>query len=900
MGPGTNDPANLYFNMGGTSDFWQSGTPGGFVLKNGGSIIDAVATGGTGTTYTFAAGTGVTAADWTGTTVATSGRAGITRTGATDNNTIADWTLSSATSLQTVGTYNGGFTVPSASFTYVWSPSTGLNNSTIANPVATVTGNITYTVTATETLTGCSGSTNVALTVAALPAITTQPSNQTVCAGSTASFTVAATGTAITYQWRKNGVNIAGATSATYSKTNVTTADAGTYDVVVSGQCPPAVTSNGVTLTVNTPPGIVSGAPDQSLCVGSRFVARPTISGTSLTYQWYKGSTALAGETRDSLVIASVASGDAGTYILVVSGVCPPATVSDSMTLLVNGAPIITGQPTGSTVCLGASATFTVTASGSGLTYQWRKGGTNIAGATSATYTIAATTATDGGSYDVVITSSCATTATSSAVTLTVNMPPAITVQPTAQTSCLANSATFSVTATGAGLTYQWRKNGVNIAGANASTYTITNVSAADLGNYDVVVTGTCGSPATSNSVALNLSSTNTWLGRMNSDWNNAGNWCSGIPTSTTDVLIPSGTPFAAIINTSGDVRNLTIQTGATLTIPAGGTLNIYGDLVNTGTLTATSGTIAFRGATNQAIPAVSAAYIVMNGAGGITLSGNMTAGTALVLTNGNITLGSNNFIMTGGSIGSVTSHIITNGTGVVTINNVTTAAVVFPIGPNATSYNPAAVANGSGRNFSAKVAVGLTPAVPNPTRAINRTWTITPSATSATPAYVGVQYADADGNASYLPATNMEMGVHNGTAWTQISVPGGMAAVGTATARQVGATTTVFGPIAVANVGGIISPLAVSNLDADVTSAMLMPNVVKDKTQMQVVVRKAVKVEWNITDASGRVVRTFSKRLVAGVNTIELSVGDLAGGTYYITGVTEKGKVNVLKMIRL
>jgi hypothetical protein len=900
MGPGTNDPANLYFNMGGASDFWQSGTAGGFVLKNGGSIIDAVATGGTGTTYTFNAGTGVTAADWSGTTLTTSGFAGITRTAATDNNTIADWTRSSATSLQTVGTYNGGFTVPSSSFSYVWSPTTGLSSSTIANPVATVTGDITYTVTATETTTGCSGTANVALTVALLPAITTQPSNQTICVGNTASFSVVATGTAITYQWRKNGVNIAGATSASYSIPNATTADAGTFDVVVSGQCPPTVTSTAVTLTVNTPPAITAGAVDQSLCVGSRLVIRPTFTGSSLTYQWYKGASALAGETNDSLVIASVAAGDAGNYIIVVTGVCPPATVSDTMTLTVNGAPIITGQPTGSTVCLGAPATFTVSATGSGLTYQWRKGGVNIAGATSATYTIAATVAGDGGSYDVVITSSCATTATSTAVTLVVNMPPAITTQPTAQTTCIANSATFSVTATGAGLTYQWRKNGVNIAGANASTYTIANVSAGDLGNYDVVVTGTCGSPAISNSVALNLSATNTWLGRMNSDWNNAGNWCSGIPTSTTDVLIPAGTPFPAIINTSGDVRNLTIQTGATLTVPAGGTLNLYGDLVNTGTLTSTSGTIAFRGATNQAVSAVSAAYIVMNGAGGITLSGNMTVGTGLTLTNGNITLGSNNLVMTGGSMGSVASHIITNGTGVVTINNVTTAAVIFPIGPNATSYNPAAVANGSGRNFSARVVVGLTQTIPNLTRAINRTWTITPSASSATPAYVGLQYADADGNAAYVPTANMEIGVHNGTTWSQISVPGGMLAIGTAAARQVGASTTVFGSFATANLTGIFSPVAVSNLDADVTSSMLMPNVVKDKTQMQVVVRKAVKVEWNITDASGRVVRTFSKRLVAGVNTIELRVGDLAGGTYYITGVTEKGKVQVLRMIRL
>ena len=145
-----------------------------------------------------------------------------------------------------------------------------------------------------------------------------------------------------------------------------------------------------------------------------------------------------------------------------------------------------------------------------------------------------------------------------------------------------------------------------------------------------------------------------------------------------------------------------------------------------------------------------------------------------------------------------------------------------------------------------------------------------------------------------------MEIGVHNGTAWAAITPAGGMAAIGTATARQVGASTATFGSFIVANVGGIISPLATSNLDADVTSAVLMPNVVRDRTVLEVVVRRSIKVDWNITDASGRVVMTFNRKLVAGVNKIELRTGHLANGTYYVNGVTENGKLAVLRMIRL
>ncbi len=150
----------------------------------------------------------------------------------------------------------------------------------------------------------------------------------------------------------------------------------------------------------------------------------------------------------------------------------PAATVtSNAATLTVNTAPAITAQPVSLAHCAGTNATFSVTATGTGLTYQWQKGGVNIAGATNASYTINNIGAADAGSYTVVITGTCGNL-TSNAATLTVNTAPAITGQPVSATQCTGTSVTFTVTATGTGLTYQWRKNSVNIAGAtNASTH---------------------------------------------------------------------------------------------------------------------------------------------------------------------------------------------------------------------------------------------------------------------------------------------------------------------------------------------------------------------------------------------------------------------------------------------
>ncbi|MGE0481092.1 MAG: PQQ-dependent sugar dehydrogenase [Phycisphaerae bacterium] len=84
------------------------------------------------------------------------------------------------------------------------------------------------------------------------PVITTQPDSRTVCAGDNVSFTVVATGTGLSYQWQRNGVNIGGATSATLNLSGVTTAEAGDYRVIVSSACG-SRTSNVATLTVRIP-----------------------------------------------------------------------------------------------------------------------------------------------------------------------------------------------------------------------------------------------------------------------------------------------------------------------------------------------------------------------------------------------------------------------------------------------------------------------------------------------------------------------------------------------------------------------------------------------------------------------------------------------------------------------
>lgn len=87
---------------------------------------------------------------------------------------------------------------------------------------------------------------------ATVPAITSQPGAVAVTAGQTITLTVSATGGNLTYQWHKDGSVIAGATTATYTKAGVTTADSGSYTVVVANTAG-TVTSSPATVSVTAP-----------------------------------------------------------------------------------------------------------------------------------------------------------------------------------------------------------------------------------------------------------------------------------------------------------------------------------------------------------------------------------------------------------------------------------------------------------------------------------------------------------------------------------------------------------------------------------------------------------------------------------------------------------------------
>jgi uncharacterized protein (DUF1800 family) len=173
-------------------------------------------------------------------------------------------------------------------------------------------------------------------------------------------------------------------------------------------------------------------------------------------------------------------------------------------------APAISTAPASQSVTAGQTVTFTVVATGTGpLSYQWQKNGVNISGATSASFTIPATAASDSGSFDVIV-SNAAGTVTSTSVTLTVNAAASaasIATQPKSLTVTAGQTATFTVVAAGtAPFTYQWQRNGANISGATSASFTTAATAITDSASmFDVIVSNSLG---TITSVAVELTVT--------------------------------------------------------------------------------------------------------------------------------------------------------------------------------------------------------------------------------------------------------------------------------------------------------------------------------------------------------------------------------------------------------
>ena len=194
---------------------------------------------------------------------------------------------------------------------------------------------------------------------------------------------------------------------------------------------------------------------------------------------------------------------------------------SNAAAIHVGVALAITTQPTDFTGPVGATATFHVAATGTGLSYQWQyksaKDGkwynASATGAKTDTMSIEVTNARDGLQFRCKITDAAGDVVYSNAAAIHVGAALAITGQPTDFTGPVGATATFTVVATGTGLTYQWQykslKDGkwynTSTTGYNTATMSIGVTNARNGMEFRCIVTDASGDTVTSNAAALHV-----------------------------------------------------------------------------------------------------------------------------------------------------------------------------------------------------------------------------------------------------------------------------------------------------------------------------------------------------------------------------------------------------------
>jgi subtilisin family serine protease len=341
-----------------------------------------------------------------------------------------------------------------------------------------------------------------AATIIPLPSIVDQPRSLSVVAGAAATFTVTAQGGApLGYQWRRNGFEVPGATAASLTLNNVQSTNAGRYTVLVSNVSGLALSEEAV-LVVALPVTIVTQPQGATLPVDADFATEVRVTGDApISYQWRRNGTNLPGETTASFRIYGVTTNDGGAYSVLVSN-SVSSVLSATATLAVVTAPTFTLPPLSQTAVLGDSVTFAVAAEGSTpLAFQWFKNGVAIPGAVSSILTLNNLQASAAGSYAARVTNRAGLAWSLPAALALKNSAgavdfPQITQHPASQTVNAGATVSFGAAATPGDVTYQWLKNGTNVAGATSSTLAIPNVSITDAAVYVLIASNAQGRAA--------------------------------------------------------------------------------------------------------------------------------------------------------------------------------------------------------------------------------------------------------------------------------------------------------------------------------------------------------------------------------------------------------------------
>lgn len=342
-------------------------------------------------------------------------------------------------------------------------------------------------------------------------AITQQPVSNETCTGESFSLNVVVSGTGHQYQWRKNNINIGGATQATYTRNTAVLGDAADYDCVITTSCGNQLITNIATIQVSQSPSITSQPTSKAACDGESVTLETVVTGEVSTLQWRKNGQPISGANTSTYTIVSLKPADVGDYtLLVTSAKCGNEITSSVAKVSISKAPTIVEQPLSQTACEGQEITLSAQVDGIADGYQWYKDEAIISGAIAKNLVLSNLSSEDNGNYKLEITGTCGEKITSNNAKLTINTAPTISTQPTGKEVFVDESFTITLVAENPGgdandLVYEWNKDGNVVSGQNESNFTVDKAALSDAGKYTVTVTNNCNMMVTSAEVEVKV-----------------------------------------------------------------------------------------------------------------------------------------------------------------------------------------------------------------------------------------------------------------------------------------------------------------------------------------------------------------------------------------------------------
>jgi hypothetical protein len=753
-----------------------------------------------------------------------------------------------------------------------------------------------------------------------------------ICLGATNTLKVngGALGTGAAWKWYTGSCG--GTAAGTGNTLNVSPAAAGTYTYFVRGEgtCNNSACASYTFVVRDTtiPAAGISGP--TSVCPGNSPITFKRVGGIlgyGAKWHWFRvacdrGTGVWLGQG-DSITFTANQLGIGTHYIyLTTERGCNKAKCA-ALVLTVrslSSTPSIQVQK--STICEGDSTTISVIGGslGTGAAWNWYSG--SCGGTILGTGSSIVVKPTDTTQYFVRAEGPCDVSNCAS-VKVNVTHTPASPVSITSNYTDVCPGTNVKLYAQGPaklpGEKYKWYiDNGGSLTPIGQGDSISINISSTS--NIIVRSENACfNSAAASKTINVYSYPSGTWVGIKNSDWNEKDNWCGGIPTASTDVVISSGTPYQPVISASARVRNLTLNAGASLDVNSSGSLEFNGSFTKLGNFTS-SGLVAFRSGGAVTTDGFATRDLEVNLVGEVTLNSNISVSGNLLLGKGSVVTGNNEVNVTNDNANAV-KNIAGNANfknGWIAGNLRRSIKTVdstyhFPVGSIAEGNNAeylnhnmagvtsimASIKPKAGNDIGLNLKEGSTPYVSVSNGGV---WYLEPNG-SITSGNFDLRlwfHGQAmftsglrDNNYSIL---NRQLSSAIGSDWalppTNSTYVINTVASGNAVRNGIN-TMGQFG------IGITENPVKVSALAVN-ARVNILPNPFNAEFAVNMNIQKAAQVTVNVYDQAGRLVVQQNAGKLSGNNTLKVNAGNLSEGTYTVVVKGDGQTLHTEKMIKI